>query len=427
MEEGVIDGLSKYSTKFYASLVTFFVIGLLILAGPAQAFSANLGVFSDVSPKKGDIISTVFNISMQTAEIVNITSVNVSMIGSVQNYSCSFDVDGNKIDCNKDINLFLIDDDSNAEWIPGYGYGLEEFSSVLSYNLTINTSDFDLGTYQVNVTAVAPIGVKSSDSSLSISKYGDAEVVYNVPVYGGTVIRGNDKGINATLILNFEGSASGSIIIEQYSVAPRDVGSYSLPGLDSYFVINAEDYLNGNISSDSELRIYYEDAEVIAAGIIESTLRLYYWSDTLNTWSSPLDSGVNTEGNYVWARTNHFSTWRAFGDSSSTDDSSGRGGGLCITEWTVSEWSECIGGVQTRTVSYPRGWCAPKADKPLETRTCSLLNDNQPIEDNTKDVKTDDVVIRTTARGWFLGIVIFLLLVGLVYLIFTKKRNKQTC
>ena len=61
----------------------------------------------------------------------------------------------------------------------------------------------------------------------------------------------------------------------------------------------------------TEIRVYYTDEEVEAAGIKEDALRLYYFDGA--DWIPCEDTGVNTAENYVWARVTHFTVFALFG------------------------------------------------------------------------------------------------------------------
>jgi len=47
------------------------------------------------------------------------------------------------------------------------------------------------------------------------------------------------------------------------------------------------------------IRVYYDDADILALGLVESELRLYYWSGS--AWLPCSNSGVDTVANYIWA------------------------------------------------------------------------------------------------------------------------------
>jgi hypothetical protein len=74
-----------------------------------------------------------------------------------------------------------------------------------------------------------------------------------------------------------------------------------------------------------ELRIYYSDAEVSAAGVNEGSLRMYRWNGS--SWVQVSDSGVNTSQNYVWARLTSFSPYAAMEAEAAV---TGGGGGGCF-------------------------------------------------------------------------------------------------
>ncbi len=115
------------------------------------------------------------------------------------------------------------------------------------------------------------------------------------------------------------------------------------------------------------------------------------------------------------------------------DGGSSGGGGRCTTVWACNEWSECNGGVETRTCSYPTNYCEPTASKPIELRACTIaVADNQTIvEDNNANSTATNfasaitgAVIGTTAGRWSLGIIIFLILLGLAWWIVAAKKKR---
>ena len=60
--------------------VTSFIIGLLILAGPAQGFSLNIDL-DDNSPEKGQVIKFDVSVDVEAGEIVNIDELNLKLEG----------------------------------------------------------------------------------------------------------------------------------------------------------------------------------------------------------------------------------------------------------------------------------------------------------------------------------------------------------
>ena len=58
--------------------------------------------------------------------------------------------------------------------------------------------------------------------------------------------------------------------------------------------------------------------------------------------------------------------------------SGGSSSSTCYTEWTCTEFGECINGIQLRTCSYPLNYCTPEESKPSETQTCIMPTTPQP-------------------------------------------------
>jgi hypothetical protein len=63
---------------------------------------------------------------------------------------------------------------------------------------------------------------------------------------------------------------------------------------------------NASGVSEVMIKVYYTDADVLAAGLNESSPRLYWWNDV--AWVTCSDTGVNTTLNYIWARMNATTT-----------------------------------------------------------------------------------------------------------------------
>lgn len=72
--------------------------------------------------------------------------------------------------------------------------------------------------------------------------------------------------------------------------------------------------------SDTEMeatvRIYYTDAELQAAGVDESSLKVFYWNTTSTTWEE-YTTTINTTENYVEITVTHFSIWAVLGQTPS--------------------------------------------------------------------------------------------------------------
>jgi hypothetical protein len=398
--------LTEHKSKIVASFLTFLVIGLLIMAGPAEAFSVSLGAFSDDNAKQGDLISAQFDLNMNSNERVEVDAI---VLSSDLGLNCAVDVDGNPLpmyDC-EGIQIEKLSS-SNASYGYdysygyGYGYGYAGSSSKLSYNVTLNTSILAIGENQLTLTANS----ESVSKTILVSSQGDVETVTTL-VLGGDFTFFESEELNASINITFEdgSTGSGSITVEQYSEKPANVGSFSLPGLNTYLVIN-DDNLGSALSNETELRFYYTDAEVEAAGIVESTLKLYYWNATSNAWESPLSTGVNTVDNYVSAKTNHFSSWGMFGNSPSTTTSTSSGG---------SSTNDYDGSITHVNYSIP--------DQPVAGNVnANGLTSNESQDASRTSLFTGAVTGALGSKGLW-AVIIFIVIVGGAYLIVRRKRK----
>src|SRR3989344_1742480 len=108
--------------------------------------------------------------------------------------------------------------------------------------------------------------------------------------------------------------------------------------------------------SSATIKVYYTEDQI--ENLNESTLRLYYYNETLGEWQV-LESTVNTEENYIQANLQHFSIYGVFGESaqqenaesSGSTSSGGSGGKREFTRGTSStqQQSEQTSNVQTGT------------------------------------------------------------------------------
>lgn len=389
----------KAKQRLIAGTFTTIIIVMLILVGPANAFVVNMGSFSDSSPKKGKTISFTFDIDISSQERLNITNI---YLYSNEEVICVFNAKGEAVTSCEGITISKLGY-SNAEWGYsygyGYGYGYNGANSKLAYNVSIDTTNFELGEYYLNlVVATSNAGsISSSKERLVVSSFGGAEKVYFLPIEGNKKIGNSSIGIELNLVL--PGYFDGNITIEEYTEKPE--GTSFMIELGKYFVIEAEKYVLDALEDNAEIRVFYTDEDVKAKGIEETSLRLYYWNGT--SWELPFMSGVNTAQNYVWARTKHFSTWGVFGSDSPLPPpskvsvpQSSESGGRCNTQWTCTEWSSCNNGIQTRICSYPQKSCKPTNAKPIEFRTC--VAESQSLIPQ-EEIKTNNAPTNPSPKG----------------------------
>ena len=171
----------------------------------------------------------------------------------------------------------------------------------------------DLGKYfaRVNATDLADnTGAFSDTITFTI---GNFDIIESEAVGAGTKTLDKAGTINASLTLTTTGPTD-IFTAKSDETVPSVSGFLSLGKLVS---ISAGD--ESAIQFPVEIRMYYTDAEVSAAGADESTLRIRYYNSTDSSFeiydghdASHL-GGVDTAANFVWANVTHFSVFGIFG------------------------------------------------------------------------------------------------------------------
>lgn len=350
----------KFSHKrTIVSLITLSVFTLLLLAGPANAFVLGL-VIDEPNVQQGDDLTFTATVNIEAMDqYLPIKQLVLWLNGRVYK-ECVFDLSGDiKYGCEGiSITPIKIPSKSNVGYgysygynygydysfgyDYGYGYNYGVGAMELEYNITLNTNYYLNGTYETRLQVL--IGTKT------ITKYGEditinstsEEEASNSSNFGGgqeTI----DTGIGVLLYMN--STDSGKVVVVKYDTNPKT--GIGIPGLGKFFGIDADQPVL-NTMGNIEIRVDYTDAEVAAAGINEATLRLYYYNESANAWQAynAPNGGVDTINNYVWAITDHFSTWGIFGNTASssvaviTQDSGGNSMPIVNTSLVVPSTSD---------------------------------------------------------------------------------------
>jgi hypothetical protein len=143
-----------------------------------------------------------------------------------------------------------------------------------------------------------PIGIAIARDLVGAAARGNVTIPGSGTVVLGTVAQ-----------LDYTTTGTGTIILAQYTGNPGGT-TPKLP-LDTFIEVDS-DIIALEITWPIELRVYYTDEELEAAGIDESTLTMYRWDGS--NWVEVAESGVNTEENYVWAKLYSFSIYGPMGD-----------------------------------------------------------------------------------------------------------------
>ncbi len=216
-------------------------------------------------------------------------------------------------------------------------------------------------------------------SSQAVSSF---NVFIAIPANNLTTIDAS-ASTNATLEIMSNANVEGFITIVQYNSLPPGIGSVPTGSLNKFVDIVTAASISSALNY-STISLKYSDAEVSAANLQESAMRLYRWNGSSWKLFDGGGNGINTSGNYAFANTSSFSVWGIFGTKASQDSSlsssqasgggtsGGGGGGGSIYSWQCTEWSECApSGAQTRSCSLIAGQGLPT--KPEETRACAHI------------------------------------------------------
>ncbi|MFA7707681.1 MAG: hypothetical protein WCX73_01915 [Candidatus Pacearchaeota archaeon] len=248
--------------KFLALTLTIIIIGLIVLSGPANAFLLDLGISKD-NVKKGETVNFSISIDAETNEFSNINNLTLVLNGPSK-FECKFYANTTIISGCNGIIISLI----NHE-LYGYGYG---YDKSLSYNITLNTSQYPIGTYSTKLTVFTDSkSFTKTGTNLTISSGGSSQ---NIDINGCSIrakngdiyVNGSLFGTNIKLNMNFKnaGKGQGSITSQAqksrfaYTFKTKDVLAVN----GSNFQVEASGYYKLNKTKfDSEDAIFYIDVK----------------------------------------------------------------------------------------------------------------------------------------------------------------------
>jgi hypothetical protein len=341
-----------------------------------------------------------------------------------------------------------------------------------------NNSGFSIATILLHESA------KGFYTNNTISTIANATTIINATTTSNTVI--------ILQVITTSNVTNSSITIIDYSSTPSGITNLTtigIYGLNKFFDISVGSSLNSSLRW-VVINISYNESEVNASGLNESSLRIYYYNSTSGNWSSydtPF-GGVNTTSNYVWANTTHFSYYSLGGllvngqsCNSNSNCSSGYcvhsicrpsspycGDGYCDTgencansvddckcppyqlcnayvgvcftpssegvgsytppcqeNWTCTNWSECIDGVQTRTCTN-LGGCFDNKGKPNESQSCIVSSTPSNVTPPTPirtSVPVTTPAASVTQLGLGVGLIAVIALSAIIIFIILKRKK----
>lgn len=419
-----------------AFVITAVILTILLYAGPANAFILGLSVADDSSSEveKDQDIKFIATITIESMDqYLPIKELKLNLDGPVKK-SCTFDISGKtKTSCNG----ITIKNIEVAEYY-GYGYGQANQNGYgysfgnnygygynygaggkqveFRYEITLDTSYYLAGEY--NTQLQAKIGTKTFSENGEIITINSAEEE-NITTTGYS--GDNQKIESGKLKINMNSTGNGNIAVVEFTSNPKK--GFAIPSIGKFFEIDADQEILENMQT-TKLEVEYDEDEIIAKGIDEATLRLYYYNENKEEWEmiDAPNGGVDTVNNIVWAFTDHFSVWGIFGSEQTTSIGGGgqktsSRGSACFTQWTCTEWSECENNQQTRTCSKEIESCFAQGMKPAETQECSSQQGFFS--------RITGAVIGALGTSGSIAVVIFLIVVigGTVIIVYVNKRK----
>jgi len=237
---------NKNKSLVPSTIITLFIVGMLILSGPAQAVAVNLSGLEN-SYTKGSEINFQVNIELNDPDqYVSLTNISLNLTGPV-NKTIIFGLDGTQIskDCNIKIqpvsipenvygygNGYGYDNRSgygyNFGYGYGYGYGYGGGGAKINfiYNVTIDTfkgcSKLPAGSYSVMVSLNSGSNVvfQSQVSNFDLLKSAPGEnIIAKVDIKPETINLASKGTFTAFINLN-----------EEYDVRDINVSSLDIMG-----------------------------------------------------------------------------------------------------------------------------------------------------------------------------------------------------
>lgn len=221
-------------------------------------------------------------------------------------------------------------------------------STEANYYCILNASSLAFGIYgvryhgeKVNYTSVNTT-VYHQFTVATVTKF---ETKANFTARAKKRIRSDE--INTTFeIFSVKNLTNMDINVTFNSTNPKP-RNMSVRELGKYVSINVSTELENNLSH-AIIKINYTDEELNNSGLVEESLRIYYYNGTDWTAYDPPDGGVNTAENYVWANVTHFSDFGV--------------GGKKNNNLSCTYDDECNSGNCASDYDGYGSWCAPSGN-----------------------------------------------------------------
>ena len=205
------------------------------------------------------------------------------------------------------------------------------------------------------------------------------------PVLAGNVTLINlTEEINMNIRIKTKENANVSFAITRADTFPHNFSDFDLINLGYFYNITAAQQTLNKLFVAEIALFYYDDSDITARSIKESSLKMYKWNEDFSRWVVIPFSGVDTYNNFIWAIVDNFSIFTGFGEyeeyvppapPTTTGGGGGGGGGggmtiFCTEVWECNPWSSCFENeTQTRNCTE-MNLCETDEEKPVESKQC---------------------------------------------------------
>jgi hypothetical protein len=382
MRRGAKKGLV---TKGFSFTITLFVLGILILSGPVQAFSLDMAV-SETNPNLGDEVSFLASFNINSQERIPIDYLKLEVLGPINVY-CRFRPDGSSISGCDDIIIIplsganytegnLTGNYSGTEYGWGYGYGYGNLPENLIYNITLNTTNLDYGLYETsfkvnvgpnqfsqpgeNITILEEINITDMPSSLTCA-YETDNITVNANITGSIKEVWVETNISGVLE-----NHTVSNIDEIYSSIVQGVG-----GEEMQWRFVVKDITDSLIyGSWNSMHIVKRTSLVVSPSV----------PDGLNNWyiSEPQYTLQNTDGSelyYRWDSADEFVYSGQFGLENAPNNQNRTGGIVELNYWSNTS----CGMEEEKTSLFNVDFTNPQIINLKPANGSTVYNDQRPL------------------------------------------------
>jgi len=127
---------------------------------------------------------------------------------------------------------------------------------------------------------------------------------------------GNFIPIGDDVEITLDANSPTTFFYSTYSQNPLSSGGINF--LNQYYDFNVAD--NSAINFPVYIKIYYDEADLAAAGLTEDQIQgLYFYDFGSNSWKLYSNTGVDKDNNFVWAWVDHFTPMSIGGDVSAPE------------------------------------------------------------------------------------------------------------